>query len=316
MSARLVLLAVVAVLVAAVAVPWLAAPYTLHTLARVIAVGLLAVSVALLTGHAGLPTLGQTAPYAVGAYTTALLALAGHTAAPLHLAAAAAAAGLFSLLVGAVVVRTRGVVFLMVSLAVGQLTVVAADQWRAVTGGTDGLGGIPASLAWPGGPPLVEPAQLFRYAVAVAGLALLAVWWWRRSPAAALVHGVRDHETRMRASGHRVHAYLLGLHTGAGVLAGLAGSLLVTVQRYVSPADIGFHVSALVLLAVVIGGAHSLAGAVAGAALVVAVRDWAAGALPGHGPLLLGAMFIVAVYLLPRGLAGFRLTARRGEVES
>jgi branched-chain amino acid transport system permease protein len=318
-TARLPLAMVAAVPVAAVvglAAPLFAAPYTMHALSRVIAVGLLAVSVALLTGHAGLPTLGQTAPYAVGAYTTALLALAGHTTAPLLLAAAAGAAGLFSLLVGAIVVRTRGVVFLMVSLAVGQLTVVAADQWRAVTGGTDGLGGIPATVAWPGGPPLVDPAHLFRYAMAVAGLALLALWWWRRSPAAALVHGVREHETRMRASGHRVGAYLLGLHTGAGMLAGVAGSLLVTTQRYVSPADIGFPVAALVLLAVVIGGAHSLAGAVAGAALVVAVRDWAAGALPGHGPLLLGAMFIAAVYLLPRGLAGFRLPGRRGEVTS
>lgn len=299
--------ALVAGLLLAVAVaPWLATPFQLHSLARIVAVGLLAVSVAVLTGHAGLPTLGQVAPYAVGAYTTALLAIAGYPTAGGQLLAAAGAAGAFSAVVGAVVVRTRGVVFLMVSLAVGQLTAVAADQWRGVTGGTDGLAGIPATTAWPGGPPLVDATHLFWYATAVAGASLLAVYAWRRSPLGRLLQGVRDHEARMQASGHRVFAHLLAVHTGAGVLAGVAGSLLVTTQRYVSPADVGFHVAALVLLAVVIGGAHSLTGAAAGAALVVAVRDWAAAALPGHGPLLLGALFIAAVYLLPRGLAGVR----------
>ena len=293
-----------AVLVAAAAVmPWLASGYTLHTTARLVAVGLLAASVAVLTTHAGLPTLGQVAPYAVGAYTTALLAGSGHTTAPVQLAASALAAAVFSTLTGAVVTRTRGVVFLMVTLAVGQLTTITAGQWNSLTGGTDGLAGIPATTLLPGGPQLVDPAHLYWYVLAVAGLVLVVGWWLLRGPAGMLIRGVRDNEPRMHASGHPVATYLLVLYAAAGTAAGIAGSLLATTQRYVSPADAGFHVAAVVLLAVVIAGPYPLAGAVAAAAVVVAVRDWAAANLPGHGPLLLGLLFITTAYLphiLPR----------------
>jgi branched-chain amino acid transport system permease protein len=287
-----------------VAAPWLFDGYTLYTAARVMGIGLLAVSVAVLTGTAGLPTLGQVAPYAVGAYTTGLLARAGLTVGPVQLLIAALAAAGFSALAGLAVVRTRGVVFLMVTLAVGELAGTAAEQWRAVTGGTDGLTGIPATVPWPGGRELVDDRPLYWYALAVSAVAVVAVAVVLRSPAGALVRGCRDNEARMRASGHRVTGYLVATYTGVGALAGVGGALLVTTQRYVSPGDVGFQVSALVLLAVIIGGATSIWGALAAAGLVVAVRDWAAAGVPGHGPLLLGVLFVVAVFVLPRGVAG------------
>ncbi len=294
--------AAAAVLLAA-GLPWLVEPYTLTTLARIMALGLLAVSVAVLTGHAGMPTLGQVAPYAVGAYTTALLAKAGHTTGPVQLLVAAGAAGLFSVLVGIPLVRTRGVVFLMVTLAVGELAAVGADQWRAVTGGTDGLAGIPAVTLTTGGDALTVTGRYW-FVLGATAAALALVWWWLRSPMGMVLRGIRDNEARMHASGHHVAGVLLATYVGAGALAGVGGSLLVATQRYVSPADVSFHISALVLLAVIVGGAHSMIGAFVGAALVVTVRDWAAATVPGHGPLLLGAVFIAAVYALPNGLAG------------
>lgn len=312
-TARLGRTLVAAAIIAAVALPWLVEPYTLHTVARLLAIGLLAVSVAVLAGHAGLPSLGQVAPYAIGAYTTGVLAKAGHHSAALQLLVATVLAGAFCALVGLAVVRTRGTVFLMVTLAVGQLTVTGIEQSRGLSGGTDGLAGIPAATLGPFS--LAPPRAAFWYAAVVTGLAVAAAWWLlHRHPAGLLLRGVRDHETRMRSSGHRVSGVLLVTYVAAGVLAAVAGSLLVTVQRYVSPADVGFHLSALVLLAVVIGGAHSLAGAVLATAVVMFVRDQAAVVAPGHGPLLLGALFIAAVYLLPAGLAGAwrELTRRRG----
>lgn len=288
----------------AVSAPWLVDGYTLYTAARIMAIALLAVSVAVLTGYAGLPTLGQTAPFAVGAYAAGLLAKAGQTVGPAQLVVAAAVAAGFSLAIGLAVVRTRSTVFLMVTLAVGVLTATVADQWRGVTGGTDGLIGIPATLPWPGGPPLIADQHLYWYAVAVTAVATGLTVAVLRSPAGALLRGCRDNEARMLASGHPVTGYLLAAYTGAGALAGIGGALLVTVQRFVSPSEVGFQVAALVLLAVIVGGATSVWGALCGAALVVAVRDWAAVVLPGQGPLLLGGLFIAAVYLLPRGLAG------------
>ena len=96
-------------------------------------------------------------------------------------------------------------------------------------------------------------------------------------------------------------------------MAGLAGSLVVADQNLVTPADIGFTTSVLAIVAVIIGGAGSLWGPVLGAAVVVYVRDEIGVSLGGHGPLLLGVVFILSVYLLPGGIAGqlTRLWRRR-----
>ncbi|MEV0131386.1 branched-chain amino acid ABC transporter permease [Dactylosporangium sp. NPDC050688] len=282
----------------------LADPYTLSTWTRILSLGLLALSVAVLAGTAGLPSLGQVAPYAVGAYTTAILARHGITAGPVQLAAAAAAAAVFCLPIGIAVSRTRGITFLMATLAVGELTAVAAGQWTTVTGGTDGLAGIPATQPWWGTAPILEDQAVYGYAVAVAVAVTAVLWWTLRTPAGLLLQGCRDDETRMRASGHPVARYLVAAYVGAGAIAGIGGALLVTGQRYVSPGDVGFEVSALVLLAVTIGGGRSLGGALAAVALVALVRDWAAATVPGRGPLLLGALFIAAVYVHPKGMVG------------
>jgi len=291
--------------------------YTVITLARILAVGLLAVSVAVLSGLAGLPSLGQVAPFAVGAYTTALLARAGVTVGVAQLAAATAAAVLFAALTGLAVVRTRGTAFLMVTLAVGELTASTATRWTSLTGGSDGLAGIPAvRLVW-GAPALTTDRQVYWYALGVTAVVVAATVGVLRWPAGLLLTGIRDHEVRMRACGHPVGAYLLAAYTGAGAIAGVGGALLVCVQRYISPADVGFDTAALVLLAVIIGGAASVGGAFAGAALIVGTRDWLAGPWPGHAPLLVGAMLIAAVYVLPGGLSGLthrlhqRAAARR-----
>ncbi|MGH8795076.1 MAG: branched-chain amino acid ABC transporter permease [Stackebrandtia sp.] len=290
--------------VAAAFVPFAVDDFTLSTFARMIALGVLAVSVAVLTGIAGLPTLGQVAPYAVGAYTTARLAEAGVTVGPVQLLAAAAAAAGFSAVVGLFVVRTRGVVFLMVTLAVGELTAVAAKRWTVATGGTDGMARIPATEPFWGAEPLIDDWHIYWYVLAVATLVVAAAALLLRAAPGDLIRGVRDNEKRMRASGHRVTRYLFTMYVATGAVAGVGGSLFVTSQRYLSPSDVGFTVSALILIAVVIGGAASLGGALAGVVLIISARDWADAEFPGQGPLLLGLVFIACVYLLPDGLSG------------
>ncbi|HKT05060.1 MAG TPA: branched-chain amino acid ABC transporter permease [Rugosimonospora sp.] len=298
-----------------VAVPWLAGDYTTTLLTRALSFGLLAVSVALLAGTAGLPTLGQTAPYACGAYATALLVRAGVAVGPVQLVAAAAAGALFAGLTAIVVVRTRGVAVLMVTLAVGQLAVVAAGRWRGVTGGTDGLVALDPPRPFWGLPQLGSDQAVYLYALGVAAAVTLIVAAALRTPAGLLLRGCAEHEGRMLASGHPVHRYLALAYVGAGAVAGVAGSLLVTANQYVAPSDAGFTTAALALLAVVIGGATSLPGALAGAAVVLAVRDWLAAPLPGHAPLLLGVVFVAAAYLLPDGVAGLARRLLRGRHE-
>lgn len=289
-----------------IALPGMLDSYSISLAGSALALGLLAVSVTILTGYAGLPTLGQTAPFAVGAYATANLADAGWTVGPVQIVLSALAAAVFSAVTGPAVIRSRGTTVLMITLAVGELTSAVINQVKSVTGGADGLVGFPSTRALWGGEGMTDESDLYNYALVVAVVAVAVTLLVLRSPAGKLLTGTRGAEARMRASGHPVGRYLLVAHVCAGALAGVGGSLMVSVQQYLSPADVGFEIAAFALLAVVIGGTTSVIGALLGAGLIVFTRDWVAGSWPGHGPLLLGALFIAAVYLLPRGLAGLR----------
>ncbi|MGW6739879.1 branched-chain amino acid ABC transporter permease [Streptomyces sp. NPDC055025] len=288
------------------ALPGMLDPYSISLAGSALALGLLAVSVTVLTGYAGLPTLGQTAPYAVGAYATANLAQAGWTMGPVQIVLSALAAAVFSAVTGPAVIRARGTTVLMITLAIGELTGAVINQFKSVTGGADGLVGFPSTQALWGGEGMFEESEVYTYALVVAVMAVTVTLLVLRSPAGKLLTGTRGAEARMRASGHPVGRYLLVAHVCAGALAGVGGSLMVTVQQYLSPADVGFEIAAFALLAAVIGGTTSVIGALMGAGLIVITRDWVASSWPGHGPLLLGVLFVAAVYLLPRGLAGLR----------
>ncbi len=286
------------------ATPWLADGYTTTLLTKAFSFGLLAVSVAMLTGVGGLPTLGQTAPYLAGAYATALLVRAGADVGVEQLLVAAVAGTLVAVATAPLVVPARGVAAMMITLALGELAAITAAWWKPVTGGSEGLVALtPPRLFW-GLPTLDGDRAGYVYALAVAGVVTGAVVAVLRTPLGLLLRGGAQDEARMRASGHPVTGYLAVTYLAAGAVAGVGGALLVTANRYVSPSDGGFATAALALLAVVIGGLGSVPGSLAGAALVLAVRDWLAAPVPGQAPLVLGLVFVVAAYALPRGLAG------------
>ncbi|MFB6613794.1 branched-chain amino acid ABC transporter permease [Streptomyces sp. NPDC085524] len=293
--------------------PFVLGPYAVGTLSRILVFALLAVSVNLLTGLTGLPTLGQSAHFGVGAYAAAIAATALTGIGVLQLLIAAAASALVAVPTGWLAVRARGVVFLMLTLAIGEIVYSAAVNWKPVTNGTDGMSGIPPVVPLPGMPALELDGLVYFYVLAVFLLLLVAVSRLGSTPFALALRGIRDNEPRMRAIGYPTRRYALAVYCTAAALAGAAGSLWVSVQRFVSPGDAGFETAALALLAVVIGGSGSTWGACAGAALVWLTRDYLGNleAVAGHGPLLLGVLFVVAVYTLPGGLAGVRIPFKR-----
>ncbi|MBA3367712.1 MAG: branched-chain amino acid ABC transporter permease [Geodermatophilaceae bacterium] len=304
---RLVALVVLIILAA---VPLFVAPFPTSMLGRMLIFGLLAVSLDLLVGITGLPSLGHAAYFGVGAYSAGLVAKYWTAAAPVPLLAAVLVAAIAAAATGWLAVRSHGVFFLMLTLAIGELIQQLAESWSGVTGGDNGLGGIPAVELL--GTPLVQEGYVFWYTLAFASVGYLTIWALSRSPFGAALRGIRDNESRMRSLGYSPFRYKLAGFVLAGAVAGLAGGLLAT-QRFafVTPADVGFTTSALALLAVAAGGAGSLWGPAIAAALVVLIRDVYGPDLDGHGTLVLGAAFIVAVYLLRNGIAGLATTRFR-----
>ncbi|OYN95492.1 branched-chain amino acid ABC transporter permease [Enemella evansiae] len=294
-----------------VSVPFWVAPYPVLLLSRILSFALLVISVDLLTGYTGLPTLGQVAYFGAGAYTAGLVGIHLSTNAFLQLLLGTLVAAALALVTGAVAVRTNGFVFLMVTLAITELANRQADSMTAVTGGSNGLSGIPAVTLTPGGEPLRLAGLVYFWVLFVflIGLALAIVLV--RSPLGRSMRGVRDAESRLHALGQRSYPVKLMAYTFAGAIAGMAGTAWTAQARFFSPGDMAFSLAAIALLSVVLGGAGTLWGPILAAAIVIFIRDYVGAMVNGHGATILGLLFVVAVFALPRGIAGL-VRRRRG----
>ncbi|WP_454731410.1 MULTISPECIES: branched-chain amino acid ABC transporter permease [Cupriavidus] len=297
--------------------------FYIELLSKVMIMAIFALSLQLLIGYAGLVSLGHAAYFAVAAYATAMLApQAGPGNGWLLLLGALAAAAALALVVGALVLRARGVYFIMVTLAFAQMVFFVFHDTR-IAGGSDGtyiyfrpefdlLGARPfdvndvAHFYW-----LVLGALV----LTVAGLALVL-----RSRFGHALVGIRHNEQRMRAAGYATYRYQLGAFVVAGTFAGLAGYLYAIQYGFVNPEIASWHQSGNAMLMVILGGAGSLAGAVLGAFSFVLLAEWFS-TLTRHWQLLMGGFIIVAVALLPHGLVSLARVlalprARRGQGES
>ena len=301
-------LSAVIVLLPLTAVPLLLAPFATSTLSRILVFALFAVSLDLLVGVTGLPSLGHAGYFGAGAYAAGWVSINVTAQAPIPLLAGLGVGALAAALTGWITVRSHGVFFLMLTLAIGETVAQLADSWEAVTGGANGMTGVPAVRVV--GTPLANAGFTYWYVLAVAAIGFGLVWMVARSPFGMALRGIRDNEPRMRALGYGTYWAKYAVFVLAGAVAGLAGSLLIAQQRLVTPADLGFTTASFALLAVIIGGAGSLWGACLGAALVVLIRDAVGPSLDGHGTLVLGLVFVLVVYLFPRGAAGLRLRRR------
>lgn len=295
-------LPMLALVVVLAAMPLFVAPFTANTLSRILIFALFAVSLDLLVGVTGLPSLGHAAYFGIGAYTAGLVSIHWTSEAPVPVLLAAGAGAVAAAATGWLCVRSGGVYFLMLTLAIGELANQLATRLSSVTGGSNGLFGIPSTRV--GGEPLTLAGFVYWYVLVFALLGFAGLWLVAHSPFGGALRGIRDNEPRMRSLGYSPFRYKFAAFVIAGGFAGLAGGLFAGLLRIVNPSDAGFTTSALLLLAVVLGGAGTLWGPVLGAAVVVLVRDTFGPQLDGRGPLLLGIVFVVAVYVLPRGFAG------------
>lgn len=266
---------------------------------------MLVLSVDLLTGLTGLATMGQTAFFGIGAYTAGVTAIHLKATVWVQLAAGVTVASVAALVVGSLAIRSSGTVFLMVTVAIAQITYTFFDGWRFV-GASDGLAGVPPPKFLPGGSGVLLAGVVYWWILAVFAGSLAVAILVSRSPLGRSMRAVRESETRLRAIGQNPYWTKLAAFVVAGAVAGAAGTAFVAQRLFISPGDFSFQLSILALLSVAIGGAGKLWGPMIAAAVVVLVRDEIGVQFDGRGVLILGIVFVASVYVLPHGIAGIR----------
>ncbi|RAI45341.1 branched-chain amino acid ABC transporter permease [Rhodoplanes roseus] len=272
----------------------LGSSYGATMVGRTAAFALAAVSLSFLIGQGGLVSFGHAAPLGIGAYAVLIAGEYDVTNLLVVLPLGFASAALFSVATGAIALRTRGVYFIMITLAFAQMIFYVAASLSAF-GGDDGMAVASRSTLF-GMRVLKSDTNLAILAIALLGVALLALDRLVASRYGLMLRAGRANETKLQALGldpyrHRLTALAIG-----GGLAGLAGVLLANQVEYVSPATMNWHVSGELIVMVVLGGTGRLAGAVLGA-VVVTVLDETLGHFTEHWKLGLG-LVIVAVVLL------------------
>ncbi|MCO5101612.1 MAG: branched-chain amino acid ABC transporter permease [Burkholderiaceae bacterium] len=306
-------------LVALALFPIVGSKFGIALVTKTMILAIFALSLELLVGQAGLVSFGHAAFLGIGAYTVALLTPQSAPASIwIVLPAALLACGAYALFVGALSLRTRGIYFIMVTLAFAQMAYFVfhdTDLGR----GSDGIYLYFRPDVSLGGRPLVDlDAGNNFYWFVLASLAftfgLLALIV--RSRFGRALAGIRVNEQRMRAAGFPTYPYKLAAFVVAALLAGLAGFLVALKDGFVNPELLSWHESGAVLIMIILGGIGSLWGAVLGAVAFVALQelfqsDPIFGEFARHWQLTLGLTIIAFVALMPEGLIGVARHAGR-----
>jgi branched-chain amino acid transport system permease protein len=288
--------------------PLLTGQYGLDLVTKIMVYAVFALSLELLVGASGMVCFGQAAFFGIGAYAAVLLSPASEAASLLWLLPVCiVAAALYAMAVGALSLRTKGVYFIMVTLAFAQMAYYVVHD-TPLGGGTDGiyLTMKPVMGAWLD---LDGALALYFFTLAclVATFAFLAVLL--RSRFGRALAGIRVNEQRMRATGFSTYPYKLAAFTLSGGIAGLAGFLFAVKDGFVNPELMSWHLSGAVLIMIILGGLGHLRGALIGAFAFALLQEFfkseaVFGAFAKHWHLGLGLTIIASVALLPRGLVG------------
>ncbi|MGA7326570.1 MAG: branched-chain amino acid ABC transporter permease [Rhodomicrobium sp.] len=286
-------LSVVALLAAPVALP----PYFISVATEILIFGVLAMSVDILAGFAGRTPLCHGAIFGTSTYVTLYSASVLGFPLALCLALGVLAATVLAAVFGLLAVRTSGVYFLLLTLALGLIVWGICLRWTQVTGGENGIrgqlrGGI-----------LEAPSLLYIAVAAVAVTASFLMWRFVRSPFGLTLRGIRDSESRMASLGYSVPLHLTLAFMVSGFFAGIAGALYALFNDFVSPSTVQLSQSVEALLMAIAGGIGTLFGSFAGAFLIIALQQ-AVSAYTERWMMILGLTFILIMIFAPEGIVG------------
>jgi branched-chain amino acid transport system permease protein len=280
---------------------------------RILITALAASSLNLVLGYGGMVSFGHAAFVGTGAYVASIALAEGISSAWLGWPAAVLASGLAALAIGAVSLRTRGVYFIMITLAFAQMAYYLVNSMKAY-GGDEGLT-LPARATLGFGLDLGDEVTFYYVALATLALALYCLHRLANARFGRALIAIRENEERAEALGFPVLGYKLVAFAIAGAAAGLAGALLASHGKYVNPNVLHWTQSGTLLIMVILGGVGRLWGGVIGAAALLGMEhlmaehriDWLAALAPDyrqHASLGVGIVLLAVVLYAPQGIAG------------
>jgi branched-chain amino acid transport system permease protein len=297
---HLSVLGLVLLLVFPLVAPALNLDFYISFVRRVLIFALAATSLNFILGYGGMVALGHAAFFGAGAYVVAILSVQGVSQALIVWPAAMLVAGALALIIGMVSLRTRGVYFIMITLAFAQMVFYLFISLRQY-GGEDGI-----NLAGPSLLPGLNLADDRTFYYVVLCVVLACLWWLNRLIQARFgqaLQGIRENESRMEALGYPVFRIKLLAFVIAGVMAGLAGALLASHNQFVSPSLMHWTASANLIIMVIVGGIGLRYGGLVGAAVMLWLEE-VLRLYTDYWHLPLGVLLLVIVLFAPHGLAG------------
>ena len=294
---RLKWAALAAAVFVAVALPYGVTSFWVNIATQALIFGLFALSINVISGYGGMITLGHAGLLGVAGYGVAIFTThSGWALAPAVVGALAVCA-VVSLFFGALAVRTKGTYFVMITLAEGMVLWGIAQRWSDLTGGENGIPGVPkpsfATQYW----------QYYWLVLAVAAVCTFLIARFVRSPFGLSLKGIREADDRLAPLGYNVYLHKLIAFTVSGIFAGVAGVLLAMYNNFIGPSDVFFLASAEGLLMSILGGIGTLTGAYVGATVVVVIQEWVSSYFQ-RWQTLLGVVFVLVILFASDGIVG------------
>jgi ABC-type branched-subunit amino acid transport system ATPase component/ABC-type branched-subunit amino acid transport system permease subunit len=282
---------------------------SINTATQILCLAIAALGLNMLVGFTGLTSFGHSAWFGIGAYAAGISQVhwfKGQIGLPILFSVAFVA--VLSLVVGALILRRRGVYFALLTLALSALTYSVAFRWTALTGGEDGLGGL--SRGGFAALPLDNGNAYYAFCAVIAFGVLYLLLRVTRSPFGHVLVAIRENQQRATFQGYDVDRYRLGVFVLSAVVTGLAGALFGFLNYLVSAESVSVAFSGELLAMVVIGGMHHLLGPALGVLFYILFRElfsiWT-----GNWLLYFGLVFVGFVLYSPEGLAGIWAKIRR-----
>ena len=294
------LLSFVIVLAAALLFTWTANSYYVFIMATMALTAIVGIGLNILLGITGQVSFGHVGFYAIGAYSVAILTTAAKLSFWIALPLAVALSAAIGALLALPALRVRGPYLAMVTIAFGFVVENGAAEWRALTGGHNGIMGVPKPQAFDGA---LGERGVALLAIAFAALLVIAFWRLSRSSWGAAMRAVKDSEVAAESVGLNPVAIKTLAFTLSAACAGLAGGLFASLSGFVTPSTFAFLQSILFVLVVIVGGAGTVSGPLVGAAIVVLLPEVLAG-LAEYRLLFFGALMLAVLWVAPEGIVG------------